>query len=94
MAVVATARFEYRLRPEAKRKIERAAQLVQESASDFARTAAEQRADQVLVEHSHLVTIVPADFFEELLAALDEPPAPSKALISAAKRVQAQVERR
>src|SRR5262245_60028825 len=66
VTIAASARFEFRLRPEAKSRIERAAELVHESTSDFARTAAEERADRVLQEHM-LATIVPAEFFDQLL---------------------------
>ncbi len=93
MTIAASARFEFRLRPEAKRRIEQAAELVHESTSDFARTAAEERADQVLHEHS-VATVVPADFFEELLRALDAPPRPNTALKNAAQRARGVVERR
>jgi len=91
--VAAAARFEFRLRPEAKERIEYAASLVHQTASDFARTAAEDRAEQVLREHS-LVTTVPADFFDSLLAALDQPAQPSKALRAAARRARDQVRQR
>ncbi|GAB7048518.1 type II toxin-antitoxin system TacA family antitoxin [Catenuloplanes indicus] len=93
MTIAASARFEFRLRPEAKKRIEQAAELVHESTSDFARTAAEERADQILHEHS-AGTIVPADFFEELLRALDAPARPNAALQKAAERARGIVERR
>ena len=53
-------RFEFRVKPEAKQRIEHAAQLVHESASDFVRAAAEQRAEDVLREHE-VITRVPAE---------------------------------
>ena len=93
MTIAASARFEFRLRPEAKSRIERAAELVHESTSDFARTAAEERADRVLQEHM-LATIVPAEFFDQLLRALDAPSAPNAALMAAAQRARDVVERR
>ena len=43
-----TARFEFRVRPEDKARIEAAAALAHESASDFARAAAIERADAIL----------------------------------------------
>ena len=92
-AVPSSARFEFRLRPDAKRRIERAAEIAHESVSDFARTAVEERADHVLREYD-LVTPVPADFFDEMLAALDHPPVANKALRKAARRGQGIVERR
>jgi uncharacterized protein (DUF1778 family) len=88
----AAARMEFRIRPEAKARIELAAELASESASDFARTAAERRADEVLRTHD-LVTVVPAGFFEDLLAALDQPAAPNQALTRAARRARKSVTR-
>jgi len=44
-------------------------------------------------EHN-LMTLVPADFFDELLATLDLPPAANDALRRAAKRGRDLVERR
>jgi uncharacterized protein (DUF1778 family) len=93
MTIAASARFEFRLRPEAKSRIEQAAQLVHESTSDFARTAAEERANRVLQEHM-LATIVPADFFDQLLQVLDEPAKPNAALKAAAQRTRDVVKRR
>jgi uncharacterized protein (DUF1778 family) len=82
MATSASNRFEFRIRPESKQRIEQAAKLVHESASDFVRAAAERRADEVLREHD-VVTIVPADFFDQLLAALDHEPQPNPELARA-----------
>ena len=93
MTIAASARFEFRLRPEAKSRIEQAARLVHESTSDFARTAAEERANRVLQEHM-LATIVPADFFDQLLQVLDEPAKPNAALKAAAQRARDVVKRR
>src|SRR5262249_16249213 len=73
--------------------IEQAAELLHENASDFARTAAEERAERVLREHM-LTTVVPADFFDDLLRALDAPPKPSKALKAAGRRARNVVEQR
>ncbi len=88
---VSTARFEFRLRADAKHRIEQAAALLNQSASDFARTAAEERAAQVL--HEHLIaTVVPTGFFDDLLAALDNPPNPNEALRAAARRAADTVE--
>ncbi len=89
----ASARFEFRLRPDAKSRIERAAELVRESASDFARTAVEERANQVLRDHD-MITVLPGSFFDDLLVALDEPGTPNQALADAARRLPQVVERR
>jgi uncharacterized protein (DUF1778 family) len=93
MSIAASARFEFRLRPEAKSRIEQAAELVHESTSDFARTAAEERANRVLQEHL-AATVVPAEFFDELLQAQDAPATPNTALKKAARRATDVVERR
>lgn len=82
MATNASHRFEFRIRPESKQRIEHAANLVNESASDFVRAAAEQRADEVL-SRDDVVTFVPAGFFDELLCALDKDPQPNPALARA-----------
>jgi uncharacterized protein (DUF1778 family) len=89
----ASGRFEFRVRPELKQRIEYAAALVHETASDFARTAVEDRVATVVREHS-LVTPVSADFFDALLAALDEPPRSNEALVRAAARLDDVVVRR
>ncbi|MGH2863487.1 MAG: DUF1778 domain-containing protein [Solirubrobacteraceae bacterium] len=87
MSGSASTRLEFRIRPEAKQRIVHAADLVHESSSDFVRTAAERRADEVLTEHA-AVTIVSADFFDRMLLALDEPPQPNAALQRAATRAR------
>lgn len=88
----ASTRFEFRVRAETKRRIEHAANLAGESASDFVRTAAELRAEQVLAEHE-VTTRVPAAFFDELISALDNPPEPNAALTRAAERARRVVRR-
>ena len=87
MSAAASTRFEFRLRSEAKRRIEHAARLAQESTSDFVRHAAERSADEVLMDHD-AVTVVPPEFFDRLLAALEEAPEPSPALARAAERAE------
>jgi uncharacterized protein (DUF1778 family) len=92
MTAAAVARFEFRLRPAVKERIEQAAALVHQTASDFARAAVEERAEQVLREFA-LVTNVPSAFFDELLAALDEPARPNAALREAGRQARALRER-
>ena len=82
----AASRFEFRIQPDAKRRIEAAAALANESASDFARTAALARADEILDRQER--TLVPPDYFEALLRALDEPPAGNDRLARAAKHAR------
>ena len=88
----ASTRFEFRVKPASKQRIEHAAQLVHESTSDFVRAAAEQRADEVLRDHE-VITRVPADFFDQLITALDEPPVTNAALKRAANRARQVVRR-
>lgn len=85
--MAATARFEIRVRPDTKARLERAAALVQVPVSDFVRSAAEDRAEQILREHD-TQTRVPADFFDDLLTALDAPAQPNAALARAALRAR------
>jgi uncharacterized protein (DUF1778 family) len=85
--MAATARLEVRVRPDSKARLERAAALAQVPLSDFVRSAAEDRAEQVLREHDTQTT-VPADFFDDLLSARDSPPQPNKALSRAAQRAR------
>jgi uncharacterized protein (DUF1778 family) len=52
--------------------------------SAFIVSAAVQRADEVIAEQSS--TVVPSDYFDQLLGALDEAAEPSPRLAIAAKR--------
>lgn len=88
----ASARLEFRVTPAHKAMIERAAEIAGEPLSSFARDAAEERADRILREHD-ATTVVPAEFFDELLAALDAPPEPNPALVTAAARMRETVTR-
>ena len=90
--MTASARLEVRVNPESKARIEQAAALVHTPVSEFVRSAAEERAARVMVEHN-AQTLVPATFFDELLAALDEPARPAAALTRAARRGRAAVSR-
>lgn len=64
-------RVEARLSAEERAQIERAARFAGRSLSSFMVAAAVERADQILAEQT--VTVVPADYFDRLVAALDEP---------------------
>jgi len=63
-------RVEARLSADERAQIERAARYEGRSLSSFIVEAAVERADQILAERT--VTIVPADYFDQLVAALDE----------------------
>jgi uncharacterized protein (DUF1778 family) len=80
------------VRPESKARIERAAALVRTPVSDFVRSAAEERAERVMAEHD-AQTAVPAEFFDDLLAAFDQPARPAPALRRAARRGRGAVSR-
>ena len=70
---VKTDRIEARLSPDERALIERAASVGGGSVSAFLVGAAVERADEVLAAAT--TTVVPADYFDGLLAALDEPDA-------------------
>ena len=80
----ATARIEVRVSPEVKTRIEYAARLDDTSVSDFVLAAAKERAEDVVRQH-HTHTLVPAEFFDSLIAALDEPAEANDALVNAVR---------
>jgi uncharacterized protein (DUF1778 family) len=84
MTRAATSRLEFRIRPESRQTIQQAAALLALPVGDFVRTAAEERAEEVIREQG--ATAVPADFFNALLDALDQPPQPNAALRRASQR--------
>lgn len=86
--VAATGRLEFRVSPEDRSRIERAAALAGEPVTAFARAAAAERADRILREYE-ATTVVPAEFFDDVLASLDAPPRPAApALAAAAARLE------
>lgn len=83
-----TARIEARVPPETKARIEHAAALDRTSLSDFVVSAANDRAEEVMRRHESYTT-VPADYFDQLLASLDEPAESTPALENAFRRSRA-----
>ena len=81
-----TARIELRAEPERESRIREAARLANQSVSSFVLDAASERAEEVL--RAATSTTVPADYFDELNRALDEPTAPSPGLQRAARRAR------
>jgi len=81
---IRTERIEARVEPDRAERIRFASSLMHTSVSGFMVEAASEKAEQVIAEASY--TMVPADFFDNLLAALDEPVQPIQALRSAATR--------
>jgi len=62
--------LEARLSPDERERIRRAAELEGRSMSSFVVAAAVARADRVI--EGHAATIVPRDYFDEMLAGLDD----------------------
>jgi len=89
MGRAASERLEFRVRSDVKERIEQAAELAQVPVGDFIRTAAQARAEEVI--RSSVATVVPARFFETLLAALDDAPRAEPALARAADRARSAV---
>lgn len=83
---VRTDRVEARVSPEQRARIERAAAFSGESMSAFVVSAAVRRADEVIAERS--ATVVPSDYFDQLLAALDEPGESAPRLAAAATKAR------
>ncbi len=82
---VKTDRIESRVSAEARARIEQAAAMTGVSVSSFMVDSAVERAEELIAEYT--TTIVPADYFDSLLAALDEPdPAPRLAKAAADAR--------
>jgi uncharacterized protein (DUF1778 family) len=72
-------RIEFRVRPDAKRMIAEAARVLGMDTSDFARDVLLERAGEVLAEHE-VKTVVPAAYFDDLVASLEQPTGPNDAL--------------
>jgi uncharacterized protein (DUF1778 family) len=71
-----------------KARIESAASLEDTTLSSFVVAAVTERADDVVRQHeTH--TSVPAEFFDALIASLDEPAEVNPALVKAARRSRA-----
>jgi uncharacterized protein (DUF1778 family) len=90
--MTASARLEFRLDPVERIRIERAAELAGEPVTSFARAAAEERADRILREHD-ATTMVPAAFFDDLIAAMDAPAQANPALAAAARELAERITR-
>jgi uncharacterized protein (DUF1778 family) len=84
---VKTGRLEARVSPEERARIEQASSSSGLSVSAFMVSAAVQRADQIIAEST--TTTVPADYYDKLLAALDEAEAAPR-LTRAAQRANHQ----
>jgi uncharacterized protein (DUF1778 family) len=76
------ARLNFRVRPDTEHRLRAAAAATDQSLTDFVISAAEARADEVLASR----TVVPAEYFDQVIAALDAPATPNEALRSVARR--------
>lgn len=81
-----TDRIEARVEPDRAERIRYAAELSRTSMSAFVVEAAAEKAEQIIAESTE--TIVPSDFFDSLLAALDE-----AAVVPALRRASARARR-
>ena len=84
MSRAASTRLEFRIRPDAKKRIQQAADLLAVPVGDFVRSAAEAEAEVVIKQSG--TTEVPADFFDSLMVALDEPAKANPVLARASAR--------
>jgi uncharacterized protein (DUF1778 family) len=82
MIMSATKLMNFRVRPDVEQHLRAAAAASDQSLTDFVIGAAEARATEILATH----TVVPADYFDALLTALDAPAQPNEALREAARR--------
>lgn len=84
----ATARLEVRMTPEEKSRLEYAAALTSVPVSEFVRSAVEEHLEKVLLKHEAR-TVVPAEYFDALIASLDEPDVVNPAIVAAGRRHRA-----
>ncbi|WP_328858149.1 DUF1778 domain-containing protein [Williamsia herbipolensis] len=70
MTTTKTKRIELRAEEEIFDRIQRAASVVHEPASEFVRKAAAERANEIL--RQDLITVMEADQFDSLMASLDD----------------------
>jgi len=80
-----TERIEIRAEPDRAERIRFASSLLHTSVSGFMMDAASEKAEQIIADTSY--TMVPHDYFDALLAALDQPVQPIGTLQAAAARV-------
>lgn len=75
-------RLNFRIPSDAEQRLRTAAEATHQTLTDFVLGAAEARAEEVLRSR----TIVPADYFDRLVAALNQPPTPIPELVEAARQ--------
>lgn len=77
-------RIEARIEPTRIQRIRFASRLVEESMSSFVVQAATERAERVIAEHAF--TTVDDNYFDKLIASLDEPAKPIPSLQKAVRK--------
>lgn len=82
MAANPVGKLNFRISATNERRLREAAQAANQTLTDFVLSAAQAKADELLERR----TIVPADYFDRLLSALDEPAEPIEQLARAARR--------
>ncbi len=87
-----TARIEVRADADSEALLKRAADLTNQTLTSFILSAAEERAQQVVADSN--TTVVPSEYFDELLDALDRPPVVNPSLRKAARRLNKVIDQR
>lgn len=82
MATATAGRLNFRVPVELENRLRSAAETTSQTLTEFVLGAAQERADEVLANR----TTVPADYFDRLIMALDEPVTAMPTLRKAAKR--------
>lgn len=85
-----TARIEVRTDPQREALLREGAQLSNKTLSGFILDAASRRAEEVIAQAN--LTVVPSEFFDALLIALDVPPTSNAALQRAARHLNGVVD--
>ena len=83
-----TERIEARIDPDSAARIRYASALEHTSVSGFIVAAAAEKAERVIAEHAY--TLVPSDYFDRLLASLDQPVEAMPELTAVARREREQ----
>jgi len=84
--------MEQRTKPHVKVEIDHAAALLGVDETAFVTSAAYERARQVIADHQR--TVLVSEDYAAFMAALDAPPAPSRALKQAVRRHRGMVRKR
>lgn len=83
-----TERIEARIDPDSAQRIRHASELTHTSVSGFVVAAATEKAELVIAQHAY--TLVPDEYFDRLVAALDAPVEPMPELEAVASREREQ----